>query len=63
MLAKGLILNAYNINCCYIHLNKVNMTTEGQLFHSYNHLKWLPYKNINGKTIKNVQFDPQTTEI
>ena len=27
------------------------------------HQKWLPYKILGGKTVKNVQFDPQTTEI
>ncbi len=41
----------------------VNRTTEAQLFHSSNHHKWLPYRIIGGKAVKNVHIDPQTTEI
>ena len=33
------------------------------LFYSSNPLKWLPYQNLGGKTLKNVQIDPQKTEI
>ncbi len=46
------------------------MTTEAQLkfsytghFHSCNHQKWLPYPILGGKTLNNVQIEPQTTEI
>ncbi len=41
--------------------NKVNRTTEA--FHSSNHHQWPTYQILCGKTVKNVQFDPQTTEI
>ena len=41
--------------------NKVNKTTEAQLFYSFNHHKWLPYQILGVKTI--VHFDPQITEI
>ena len=44
-------------------LDKVNRTTETQHFHSSNHHKWLPYQILGGKTVKNVQRGPQTTEI
>ena len=27
------------------------------------HKKWLPYQFLGGKTVKNVQIDPETTEI
>ena len=32
-------------------------------FHSFNQRKWLPYKILGGKPVKNVKIDPQTTEI
>ena len=48
-------------NLCY--KNKVNRTTEDQLFYSSNHHKLLHYQIIGGKTVKNVQIDPQTTKI
>ncbi len=35
----------------------------GKLFHSFNHHKWRPYQILGGKTIKNVQIDPQTAEL
>ena len=28
-------------------------------FHFCNHQKWLPYQILGGKTVKNVQIDPQ----
>ncbi len=28
-----------------------------------NYHKWLPYQILGGKTVKNVQISPQTTEI
>jgi len=27
------------------------------------HHKWLPYQILDGKAVRNVQIDPQTTEI
>ncbi len=39
------------------------MTTEAQLFKSSNYYKWLPYQNLGGKTLTNVEIDTQTTEI
>ena len=39
------------------------MTTEAQRFHSSNHHKWLPYQILGGKTVKNNQSDPQTTDM
>ena len=32
-------------------------------FHSSNHQKWLHFKILGGQAVKNVQIDPQTTEI
>ena len=46
----------------YVYKNKVNRTTESH-FLSPNHHKWLPYEILGNKTVKNVQIDPQTTEI
>ncbi len=37
--------------------------SKGQAFHSSNHHKWLSYQILGGKTVQNVQIDPQTTEI
>ena len=39
------------------------MTTKAQLFHSSNHNKWLLYRILDSKPVKNDQIDPQTTEI
>ncbi len=39
--------------------NKVNRTTEAQLFHSSDHHEWLLYWILGGKSVKNVQIDPQ----
>ncbi len=41
--------------------DKVNMTTEAELNSLYH--KWLPYRILGSKTVKNVQIDQQTTEI
>ena len=35
----------------------------GKHFHYCNHKKWLPLQIRGAKTVKNVQIDPQTTEI
>ena len=43
-------------------LNSEAHTDTGH-FHSYNYQKWIPYKFLGGKTVKNVQIDTQTTEI
>ncbi len=43
--------------------NKVNRNTEAHLFPTSNHHKLLPYQSVGGKIVKNVQIDPQTTEI
>ncbi len=43
--------------------NKANNTTEAQLFHPFNHHKWIPNQFLGGKTLKNVQIDPHTIEI
>ena len=40
-----------------------NRITEAQPFHSSNHHKWLPRQILGGKTVKNVQISPQTTDI
>ncbi len=42
---------------------KVNRTTEAQIFHYSNHPKCLPYQILGSKTVKNIQIDPQTTDI
>ena len=44
-------------------INKNYRTKQAQFFHSSNHPKWLPYQILGGKTVINVQIDPQTTEI
>ena len=43
--------------------NKVNRTTVALPFYSSYHHKWLSYQILGSKTVKNVQIDPQTTEI
>ena len=43
--------------------NKVNRTTEAQIFHSSSHHKRLPDQILGDKTVKNIQIDQQTTEI
>ncbi len=43
--------------------NKVNRTKEAKLYPASNYHKWLPYQILGGKTVKNVDIDPQTTEI
>ena len=39
-----------------LNINKVNRTTDAQLFHSSNHQKRLPYQILGSKTVKNVQI-------
>ena len=39
--------------------NKVNRTTEAKIFHSSNHHKWPPYQILGGKTVGDIEVDPQ----
>ncbi len=39
------------------------MPTDTGHFHSSNHQKRLPYQILGGKTVGDVQIDPQATEI
>ena len=41
----------------------VHRNIKAQPFYSSNHQKWLPYQILGGNTVKNVQIDPQTTDI
>ncbi len=50
-------------NLDYTGLKKINRATEAQPFHFSNPHKWLPYKILCSKSVKNVQIDPQTTEL
>ncbi len=43
--------------------NKVNRSTEAQLFHFSNHHEGIPYRILGSKTVKNVHIDPLTSEI
>ncbi len=45
-----------------IHRSSKTPTYTGH-FHSSSHQKWLPYPILGGQTVKNVQSDPQTTDI
>ena len=38
-----------------------NPSTETGHFYYYSHYKWLPYQITGGKTVNNVQIDPQIT--
>ena len=42
---------------------KFNTSSDTGRFHSSKHQKWLSYQIIGGKTVMNVQIDPQTSEI
>ncbi len=48
-----------NENSVQIQKNKVDRTTEAQVFHSSNHKKWPPYRILGDKTVKNVKIDSQ----
>ncbi len=50
--------------CYYTYEGQIRSTGPQQLsLKLSNPQKWLPYQIIFGKTVKNVQIDPQTTEI
>ena len=45
-----------------VKTNKVNRTTEAQLKTLYPS-EMAPYQILGGKAVKNIQIDPQTTEL
>ena len=48
------------IFCDGVIKNKVNRTTESQLFNSSYNYKWLLYPILGGKPVRYVQIDPST---
>ena len=48
----------------FVKLNHFGKKKQGQHDHrSSSHHKWLPYQNFKEHNVKNIQIDPQTTEI